>query len=92
MTSKNKTVLYIGVTNNLLRRVWEHRTHYNPDAFTAKYNATSCIYYEYFADVEQAICREKELKSWNRGKKEALINAKNPAWEDLWEKIKKMVI
>jgi putative endonuclease len=87
MTNKNKTTLYIGVTNNIQRRVREHRTHYNPLSFTAKYNLECCIYYEYFADIRQAIHREKQLKKWNRAKKETLINTTNPAWEDLWKAI-----
>ncbi|MDR1226068.1 MAG: GIY-YIG nuclease family protein [Prevotellaceae bacterium] len=92
MTNKNKTTLYIGVTSNLQRRVWEHRTHYNSQSFTAKYKLECCIYYEYFADVEQAINRETQLKKWNRVKKENLISTVNPVWEDLWKDIKRMVI
>ncbi|MDR0582621.1 MAG: GIY-YIG nuclease family protein [Prevotellaceae bacterium] len=92
MTNKYKTTLYIGVTNNLQRRVWEHRTHYNPRSFTTKYNLEYCIYYEYFTDITQAINRETQLKKWNRAKKETLINATNPAWEDLWKDIEKMII
>ncbi len=88
MTNKNKTTLYIGVTNNLQRRVWEHRTHYNKESFTAKYNLEHCVYYEYFHGIEQAINRETQLKKWNRAKKETLINNMNPEWEDLWEEIK----
>ena len=74
MTNKNKTTLYIGITNDLPRRVWEHRTHYQKDSFTAKYNLAYCVYYEFFPDIEQAIDREKQLKRWNRTKKEMLIN------------------
>ncbi|MDR0834169.1 MAG: GIY-YIG nuclease family protein [Candidatus Symbiothrix sp.] len=83
MTNKNKTVLYIGVTNDLRRRVFEHRTHYNKNSFTAKYNLEFCIYYEYFMDIRSAIDRETELKKWSRAKKDALINSKNPLWENL---------
>jgi putative endonuclease len=85
MTNKNKTTLYIGVTNNLQRRVWEHRTHYTPHSFTDKYNLECCVYYEWFADIEQAINRETQLKKWSRAKKETLINTKNPEWDDLWK-------
>ena len=87
MTNKNRTTLYIGVTNDLVRRVGEHRTHFNEESFTAKYNLVNCIYYEYFQDIEQAIQREKQLKKWNRAKKEQLINRMNPSWNDLWEEI-----
>ncbi len=69
MTNGNKTTLYIGITNNLQRRVWEHRTHYDKHSFIAKYNLEYCIYYEYFSSIEQAIERETQLKKWNRVKK-----------------------
>jgi putative endonuclease len=89
MTNKNRTTLYIGITNDLPRRVWEHRTNYQKDSFTAKYNLEYCIYFEFFPDIVQAIEREKQLKKWNRKKKEMLINGMNPAWSDLWEEIRK---
>jgi putative endonuclease len=87
MTNKYKTTLYVGVTNNLQRRVWEHRAHYIKGSFTDKYNLESCIYYEYFPTIEQAIDRETEIKKWSRNKKEKLIAALNPDWSDLWEAI-----
>lgn len=81
MTNKNKTVLYIGVTNDICRRVYEHRNHLIKGSFSDRYNLEYCIYYEQFSDIETAIRREKELKSWTRNKKESLINEKNPGWE-----------
>ena len=87
MTNKNRTTLYIGITNDLTRRVWEHRTHYQIDSFTSKYNLEYCVYYEFFQDIEQAIEREKQLKRWNRSKKNMLINGMNPTWKDLWDEI-----
>jgi putative endonuclease len=84
MTNKHRTTLYIGVTNNLQRRVEEHRTHNDPYSFTAKYNVEYCIYYEHFPEITQAICREKQLKKWRRAKKDALISAANPEWNDLF--------
>jgi len=87
MTNKNRTTLYIGVTSNLKRRVWEHRTHYNKNSFTAKYNLENCVYYECFHNIEQAISRETQLKKWSRTKKERLINNMNAEWKDLWEEI-----
>ena len=87
MTNKNQTTLYIGVTADLKRRVWEHRTHYDKRSFTAKYNLEFCVYYEFFTDISQAIQREKQLKKWRREKKDALINNLNPNWKDLWEDI-----
>jgi len=75
-------VLYVGITNNLPRRVWEHRngTH---DGFTKKYRCIHLVYYERYIDVREAIAREKELKKWRRQKKIELIQSSNPAWEDL---------
>jgi len=84
LTNKNKTVLYVGVTNNLKDRLFYHK---NPEAnsksFTSKYNVFNLIYYEHFTDIEQAIEREKELKGWRREKKENLINSSNPNWKFL---------
>jgi len=83
MTNKNKTVLYIGVTNNLVRRVYEHKNHLIKNSFSDRYNLEYCIYFEEFPSIEMAIAREKELKKWNRQKKEALINQKNSEWKEL---------
>ena len=83
MTNKHKTTLYIGVTNNLARRVNEHRNHLIKGSFSDKYNLEYCIYYEVFTRFDSAIRREKELKKWNRKKKEELINKKNPEWREL---------
>jgi putative endonuclease len=83
MTNKNKTTLYIGVTTDLVRRIYEHKNHLIKNSFTAQYNLEYCIYYEEFTHIESAINREKELKKWNRKKKEDLINKKNPEWREL---------
>jgi len=83
MTNKNKTTLYIGVTNDLCRRIYEHKNHLFKDSFADKYNLEYCIYFEEWAYFDLAINREKELKKWNRAKKEALINEKNPDWKEL---------
>ncbi|HAM98673.1 MAG TPA: excinuclease ABC subunit C [Marinilabiliales bacterium] len=83
MTNKNKTTLYIGVTNDLCRRIYEHKNHLVKNSFTDKYNLEYCIYFEEFAYFEMAIAREKEIKKWNRQKKEDLINGKNPQWNVL---------
>jgi len=84
LTNKIKTVLYIGVTNNLKERLYSHK---NPEAnsnvFTAKYNVFYLIYYEYFSDINQAIAREKQIKGWRRSKKEILIKSVNPNFEFL---------
>jgi putative endonuclease len=83
MTNKNRTTLYIGVTNDLCRRIYEHKNHLIKGSFTDKYNLEYCIYYEEFPYFDLAIKREKELKKWNRQKKENLINKKNPEWKVL---------
>jgi len=88
LTNKSKTVLYIGVTNNLKLRLDYHKKpielHNN---FTTKYKCFYLIYYEHFQDINIAINREKELKGWRREKKENLINLSNPNWEFLNETI-----
>ena len=83
MTNKHKTTLYIGVSNNLIRRFYEHKKHIIKNSFTDKYNLEYCIYYEEFTYFDLAIKREKELKTWNRQKKEELINRINPEWKEL---------
>jgi len=83
MTNKNRTTLYIGVTNDLCRRIYEHKNHLNINSFTDKYNLEYCIYYEEFQSFNLAIQREKELKKWNRQKKDELINKKNPEWREV---------
>ena len=83
MTNNHKNVLYIGVTNDLIRRVYEHKNHLSKDSFTDKYNCGTCIYYEKYNDINQAIERETQLKKWSRKKKENLITSKNPGWVSL---------
>ena len=87
LTNKNKNVLYTGVTNDLVRRVYEHKNHFDKDSFTAKYAVTQLVYYEETSDVHAAIAREKQIKSWSRMKKFFLIREKNPAMEDLYPAI-----
>ena len=81
MTNQNRTTLYLGVTNDLCRRIYEHKNHLIKNSFTDKYNLEYCIYFEEFASMDLAIKREKEIKKWNRQKKESLINKVNPKWE-----------
>jgi putative endonuclease len=88
LTNKNRTVLYIGVTSELLFRLIEHREKRYPKSFSAKYNAVICVYYEVFDTIEEAIGREKVLKKWRREKKENLINSVNASWKDYWDEIK----
>jgi len=81
------TVIYTGITKDLIRRVYEHRHHLDPTSFTAKYNVTRLVYYESTTDVRAAIEREKQIKSWNRAKKNKLVEKSNPQWQDLWNSI-----
>ena len=81
MTNQNRTTLYLGVTNDLCRRIYEHKNHLIKNSFTDKYNLEYCIYFEEYASMDLAIKREKEIKKWNRQKKESLINKVNPKWE-----------
>ncbi len=83
LTNKNNTVLYVGVTNNLMRRIWEHKSKLI-EGFTKKYNVDKLIYFESFDSPEEAIKREKQLKAGSRKKKIDLINNKNPEWKDLY--------
>ncbi len=84
VTNKGNTVIYTGVTNNLKRRVFEHKTKFNARSFTAKYNVNKLVYYEMFSSINQAIQREKQLKAGSRKKKIMLIESKNPEWIDLY--------
>ena len=84
MTNKWNKVLYIGVTNNLWRRVEEHKMHLNK-GFTSKYNVEKLVYYEEFNDPSDAIAREKQLKDRSRQKKIDLIESVNKEWRDLYK-------
>jgi len=81
MTNKSKT-LYTGITNNLQRRVYEHKQKLIP-GFTSKYDINQLIYYEITSDINVALSREKQIKGWLRSKKIALIESVNPEWRDL---------
>ena len=81
------TVVYVGVTNNLLRRVYEHKHKLDMNSFTAKYNVNKLIYFEETSSCYAAISREKQVKSWNRKRKNKLIESINPKWEDLYESL-----
>ena len=82
LTNWNNRVMYIGVTNNLERRLYEHKNHL-VDGFTKKYHVDKLVYYEMTGDVRAAIAREKQLKGWTRAKKNALVQTQNPDWLDL---------
>lgn len=83
LTNINNKRFYIGVTNNLLNRYYEHKTKKFPESFTSKYNIHKLVYYEIFGDINVAIYREKELKGWRQEKKVNLIKAQNLGFKDL---------
>ena len=83
MTNKINTVLYIGVTSDLIKRVYEHKNKL-VKGFTKKYNTDKLIYFEVAEETMSAITREKQLKKWNRKWKERIINEQNPGWKDLY--------
>lgn len=86
LASKKYGTLYIGVTNNLLRRMYEHKNNL-VDGFTKKYQLHHLVYYEVRESIETAIIREKQLKKWNRSWKIHLIEKKNPEWKDLYKEL-----
>lgn len=83
LTNKKDGVLYVGVTNDITRRAFEHKTSQNSSSFTAQYNLRRLVYFEETASVTDAIAREKQLKNWRRAWKVALIENDNPNWSDL---------
>jgi putative endonuclease len=86
MANKRNGTLYVGVTGNLVKRVFEHKNNF-ADGFTKKYSIHNLVYYEQWEDREGAIQREKQIKEWQRKWKLELIEKLNPEWEDLYEKI-----
>ena len=86
LVSKRNGTLYIGVTSNLQKRVWEHRNSL-VEGFTKRYGIHRLVYYELHEDMVSAITREKQMKKWNRTWKLELIESQNPSWRDLWEEI-----
>ena len=86
MTNPGESVLYTGVTNDLMRRVYQHREK-RLEGFTKRYNVTKLVYFEAFEDPESAIAREKQIKKWSRARKDALVESVNPGWRDLWDRL-----
>jgi putative endonuclease len=82
MTNRSRVVLYTGITNSLVRRVWQHQNG-EIDGFTKNYKVSRLVYYERFNRPRDAIAREKEIKGWRREKKNALVERMNPKWADL---------
>lgn len=86
LTNKQNTVLYTGVTEDLVKRIWQHREKLI-EGFTKKYNVNKLVYYEQFASIIEAIQREKQIKGGSRNKKLSLVAGLNPTWKDLYEEI-----
>jgi putative endonuclease len=84
LTNWNNKIMYVGMTNNLQRRIYEHKEK-SVKGFTEKYNVNKLVYFEQTSDVEAALNREKEIKKWRRGKKNSLVENVNPEWKDLSE-------
>ena len=87
LTNEKGNVIYTGVTNDLIKRIYEHKNHLDKGSFTARYNVEKLVYYEVTSNPEAAIEREKQIKSWNRKRKNKLVETKNPGWDDLYESI-----
>ncbi len=86
MANKRNNVLYIGITNDLIRRVYEHKNNLI-EGFTNKYNCHKLVWYQHTNDVESAITQEKKMKKWKREYKENVINGMNPEWRDLYDEL-----
>ena len=82
LTNWNNKVIYVGMTNDLQRRIYEHKNK-SVRGFTSRYNVNKLVYFEHTTDVLQAIAREKEIKKWRRVKKNRLVESMNPEWKDL---------
>jgi putative endonuclease len=85
--ANERPTLYVGMCNNLLRRVWEHKHKPNSNSFTARYNLNKLVYYKFFRDVILAIIREKQIKNHSREEKIKLIAEMNPTFKDLYSEI-----
>ncbi|API86244.1 GIY-YIG nuclease family protein [Francisella uliginis] len=86
LTNKNSSVLYVRVTSDIVRRIYEHKSKF-VDGFTRKYNLNKLVYFEIYENIEDAIIREKQLKNWHRNWKLDLVKSVNPTFEDLYERI-----
>lgn len=87
LSNNYNTTIYTGVTNDLIRRVYEHKNHLVPSSFSARYHVDKLVYYEIYRDPETAIAREKQIKSWSRKRKNELIEKDNSQWTDLYPTI-----
>lgn len=85
MTNNYHNVLYVGVTSDLIGRVWDHKNKTHPNSFTAKYNCNKLVYYLFYSRIEEAIAAEKAIKGGSRKSKQQLVNSLNPDWTDLYD-------
>ena len=84
LSNNTNVTIYTGITNDLIRRVYEHKTHADTKSFTAHYHVHQLVYFEETGDAYTAISREKQIKSWSRKRKNRLVETINPSWEDLY--------
>ena len=87
LANQTNVTIYTGVTNNLVKRVYEHKHDMDPQSFCSKYRVHKLVYYETTSDVRSAIEREKQIKSWSRKRKNILVESMNPEWKDLYQEI-----
>ncbi len=85
LANATNVAIYTGVTRDLVRRVAQHRTHAVPNSYTARYHITKLVYFETTPSIQSAIAREKQIKSWSRARKNALVVRRNPHWADLYD-------
>ncbi len=88
-TNEKDGILYVGITNNILQKLVDHKF-WLVEGLAKKYGLNRCVYYEFYADMDIAMARGKELKQWTREQKIELLESKNPEWNDLKEEIKKL--
>ena len=84
LSNATNVTIYTGVTRDLIRRIYEHRSDAAPTSFTARYRVHKLVYFEELSEPYAAISREKQIKSWNRRRKNELVSGQNPKWEDLY--------
>ena len=84
LANATNVTIYTGITRDLVRRVYEHRHNMDPNGFTARYKVHKLVYFEETTDVKAALEREKQIKSWNRARKNALVESMNPVWQELY--------
>jgi putative endonuclease len=86
-TNKLHTVFYVGITSDLVGRVWDHKNKTYPNSYTSKYNCDKLVYYFFYSRIEEAIANENAIKGGNRKNKIKLVNSVNPEWIDLYDKL-----